>query len=261
MTVGPGLLRGLHGFAALLQLAQFGYAEALVNSTFKDRGFTKLTNPVNDKLNHLGTYQLSQLVPIFSLLSSVNHTWAFFDFKRYLNLVDNEGYNPVKFGEYAVSASLMYWIVSSLSSAVDVKILAFMVLSNLALQFTGYSIEKDVGQGHLGSAMRQEVTGFLIFVAQFSVIWTAFFTSINQSDETEDGDVPAYVYSIIFIITALFVSFGVVSMIYVKKSRKPGVNKVQLFRSIEVAYLALSIVSKSFLMNMVLFGSTRPSLT
>ncbi len=267
-------LKALHGTAALFHLAQFGYAEALVNTKFKDRQGSNLVNVVGSEpgstegplsVKNIGSYDLAQLVPLFSLLSTANHAWSFFDFERYMDYVDNKGYNPVRWAEYSVSASLMVYVVASLSGAIDVKTLSFLVLSNVALQFSGYSIEKDVGTANhsgsrlpMGSAVRQEIVGFLIFLAQLVPIWTAFFTSVSA----EDSEAPSFVWAIVFIITALFLSFGIVSVVYLLKVRRSFKSErfdLASFRTIELAYLVLSFVSKTFLMNMVLFGSVRPS--
>lgn len=265
MDVSDSTLRGMHIGAAVCHLAQFAYAEALVNTVFKDQGEFPIGNPV---LNHpdstIGTYNVAQIVPIFSLLSAVNHTWSFSDFSGYLTWLDR-GYNPVRWMEYSASASLMYWVMGTLSGIVDVKTLVFLALSNVVLQVGGYSIEKDSASAirhddarFYDAAIRQQGMMFLLFAAQMVCIWTAFFTSVAESTEA----VPISVWFIIFIITAFFISFGLLSMAYTRGFNKSSrVLSESHFRRVEVGYIILSFLAKTFLMNMVLFGSVSVPIT
>jgi len=277
MDTSDHVLKVLHGVAALFHFIQFGYSEALVNTIFKDKSTFNLVNSVATRPgevgvlrdNEIGHYQLSQLVPIFSLLSCVNHTWSLFDFKRYTTFVE-QGYNPVRWAEYSISSGLMLWVVASLSGVINIQNLSFLVLSNLALQFTGFSIEKDIGRSirstsesqaeHLyQSGLRQEVIGFCIFAAQMIPIWIAFFTSAAQNED----EMPDFVWAIIFILTAFFISFGVLSIVYLRGANRKlhGVGFKSMrqpdFKIIEIGYLILSFLSKTFLMNIVLFGTAQ----
>lgn len=282
MNVSDYTLRALHIGASVAHLVQFGYGEALVNSIYKDRGFFTLANPVatppgsatSVETNPIATYQLTQLVPIFSLLSTMNHAWSAIDFKNYLSFVDR-GYNPVRWSEYAISAGLMNWVVAQLSGVNDIKTLLFLVSANAALQFTGYSIEKDTGrslqsrnkfeaQNLFQAAGRQQVIGFAVFLSELIPIWIAFFTSLLQTrQDSDDSEIPAFVWAVIFVITALYLVFGIVSLYYFRgadrRETKQGflAFRERNFRLIEVGYLILSLVAKTFLMNITLFGSTQ----
>lgn len=258
-------LKWLHFGAMLLHLGQGSAGEAVVNTVYKDQGFFTPTNTVMvppDKIypNTLPKFQLTQLVPIFSFMSAVNHGWAFADFKRYLTYVD-KGYNPVRWAEYGLSAGLMNVIIASLSGWTDVKGYTFLVLANMGMQYSGYSIEEETGKflrttnpveyrNLRKSAIKQQVMGFMFFASIMAPIWTAFFTSVNTSDEDEDS-APVFVWAIIFIISAFYLSFGLVSLAYTLQWKKPS------FRTIELAYLVLSFTSKTFLANMTLFGAAR----
>lgn len=249
-------LKWTHFGAMLLHLAQGVGGEAVVNTVFQDKGFFPTTNSVAyppDQLvtNQLGDLQVTQLVPVFSLLSSVNHAWAFFDQARYTNYVQ-KGYNPVRWAEYSISAGLMNVVLAALCGWTDVKAYTFLAVANMAMQMTGFSIEQDTAEylrtrnpAMRRSAIKQQVTGFLVFAAILIPIWVAFFTSLSDSSD----DVPTFVWAIIFILSAFYLSFGLVSLAYTLQWRKPS------FRTIELAYLVLSFTSKTFLANMTLFGA------
>jgi len=269
MALGPVtdvLLRALHGSCAGLHLAQGVYGEVLVNTLFAGQARFPLTNSVMNDDHVVGTYNLAQLAPVFSFLSAANHLWAVSDFSGYLQWVDQRGYNPVRWLEYSVSAGLMWYLVAVLSGIVDIKPLVLLVLTNVALQYTGYSIEKDSAaalrqqnEARYEAAQRQHVIGFLIFAAQMVCVWTAFITSVT----TSENNVPWLVWLIMVVITALFLSFGLLSLAYTRGfvgGQKPRLSERD-FRKIEVGYLVLSFVAKTFLMNAVLFGAVnRPDV-
>lgn len=255
-------LRALHGAAAGLHLAQGVYGEVLVNTVFKGRAQFALTNnTVADATRVVSTYNLAQLAPVFSFLSAANHLWAVSDFGGYLHWVDERGYNPVRWLEYSASAGLMYYMVAVMSGVLDLKPLLLLVLSNVALQYTGYSIEKDSAEAirhgnrlSYETAQRQQVIGFLLFVAQMVCIWTAFGTSVT----TSENDVPWLVWLIMAVITALFLAFGLLSLAYTRGFLKHTRTLCERdFRKIEMGYLVLSFVAKTFLMNSVLFGAVQ----
>lgn len=256
------ILTILHGLAASLHGVQAVYSEVLVNTTYKDKPQFQLTNDVSQHDSIIASYDLAQLVPLFSMLSMLNHVWSLSDSSGYRQVL-YQGYNPVRWAEYSVSSSIMTWVIAQLSGITDIKTLTGLMIAGVALQGVGYSVERETAESLLydderlyQSAVRQQIIGFLIFATQFAVIWIAFFTSILASD----SEVPSFVWAIIIIITLLYLSFGVLSVLYMKSAAKTG--GIRDFRKIEMGYIVLSLVSKTFLMNMVLFGSvSRPNPT
>jgi hypothetical protein len=259
----------LHASAAMAHLVQAGYGWTLANTIYKDKGEAVLTNPIttfeNGEVTHrndiIGKYQLTQIVPIFSLLSTVNHAWAVFDKKRYFNYVE-KGYNPTRWMEFSLSAGIMTWIIAQLSGISDIKLLSTLAISNVALQMVGLGVEKEVSRCNnaddsFHSAMLQEIIGFIIFIAIMSPIWTSFFSSIEKSEENP----PDFVYTIIFIITTLYLTFGLLSIAYVRGCKNGSSSFWKLrennFRKVELGYIILSLVSKSLLLNLTLFGTGR----
>ena len=216
-------------------------------------------------------FDIRQLVPIFSFLSSVNHFYSYGNFDKYLEKVDEEGYNPVRWAEYAVSAGVMNVLVSMLSGISDIKVLFNQLVLNIGMQFTGYTSEKLIGQSmiphmrggrstHPASsqvnfvqdmrrqAKQQNMLGFLLFVGILMPIWTSFVTAISESEE----DVPSTIYIIIILITLFYLSFGILNSLYMYWQKLYG-----NFRNVEFGYIILSFTSKAFLTYMTLFGTTR----
>lgn len=235
-------LRATHAAAAVAHGIQSAYGFYLTNVTNADKGYFELKNGETS----LGQYQLGNVVSAFPALSMINHVWSVVDQPRY-NQVLKQGYNPVRWGEYSISAGLMYWVIAQLCGITDIKVLSMLAVSNVALQEIGYSIEKDVALGNTGSAMRQEFAGFITFVATWIPLFVGFFTALQEAK----GDVPSVIYSIVFILFALMLCFGVWSVLY-------AVHRIKSFETVEKGYLVLSFVSKSLLTNLTLFGALRP---
>jgi hypothetical protein len=254
MSISDTTLKILHGTAGSFHLIQAIYAESLVNTIFKNNGQFPITNPIGQEINYIGSFQLTQLVPFFPLLSSLNHFWALIDFKRYIHFVET-GYNPIRWIEYSLSASIMTFIIAMLSGISDIKTLIGLVIANIGMQFIGYSVEKDTSvtlttknKAMYETTLREQISGFIILILTFAVIGVSFVTNVVQDE------VPGFVWSIIFIIFALYLVFGILSFMYTQ-SGNPEKHSSLNFRKVEVGYIVLSFISKTFLTNMVLFGS------
>lgn len=240
--------RLLHGLAALAHGTQSTYGFVLTNQVYPEKGKVFLSNPVarfekqEEAPTPFAEYRLGNLVSAFPALSTINHLWSVLDKPGY-DKVLKQGYNPVRWGEYSVSAGIMFWTISQLTGIRDVKILFPLLLGNAALQYTGYSIEKDVGQKRFESANRQQVSGFVLFLALWIPLFVAFFTAIERSA----NKVPPEVYAIIFVLFSLMLCFGILSLLY-------STQRITDFRKIETGYLVLSFVSKTLLTNLTLFG-------
>jgi uncharacterized membrane protein len=169
--------------------------------------------------------------------------WSLVDRSGY-DRVLKQGYNPVRWAEYSLSAGLMYVVIAQLCGINDIKPLGMLVLSNAALQYSGYAIECDIADQHQASAKRGEIIGFTIFVSTWLPLFVAFFTSLHQTPD----DISGVLYSIVFILFGLMLCFGVVSVLHQR-------GRIQRFETVEKSYLVLSLVSKTLLTNMTLFGA------
>ena len=186
------LYRLPHLGAAILHGTQSGYSFALANTTYKDQGFFKVTNHVyrpvrggiiQNNTDVVGEFRLANMVAIFPLLSMINHLWAVIDFKRYEKMVTFTQTNPVRWIEYAVSASLMFMVISILSSQSDIKSLAAICLGNVAMQYIGYMIERQMASCYCkADAKHLEIIGFIVFAAIWTPIACSFFTSLLNSE-------------------------------------------------------------------------------
>lgn len=210
--------------------------------------------------------QLGNIISCFPALSMLNHLWAVFQFKNYLQWVDEKKTNPVRWAEYSVSAGLMTLVIAMLSGEADIKSILQLLFTNVVMQQCGGLIEEDVAEarrsGSSGNrfhqarrrAMTHEILGFILFFSIWITLFTSFFTSVNkvQNDTSlSSNKIPDIIYAIIFVLLFFFLLFGMVSCAQVYGLYNPK-SKLALtdFRKVELLYLILSFSSKSALFGM-----------
>lgn len=251
-------LLNAHLGAGIFHLAQAAFGTYWLLGPQKDEGFWQLTNSLGITRNPgapqrpLGDpWRLSLLVPAFSALSSVNHLYSYSRPKEYKQILTQKA-NPVRWLEYGFSAGLMLVVIAVLSGVDDIKPLLILIISNFALQMTGYNVERDIAAGNKGSANRQNIQGFILFMAMWAAILTGFITNVASDDagdnSTFDERPGAEVYTIVFGLFILFIMFGVLSSLY-------SSSKIKSFKQVELGYIVLSFVAKTLLANLTLFGS------
>jgi Heliorhodopsin len=285
MDISDKTLKTVHIIAGIFHLIQAGYGFVLTQTSLKDQSSFNVANPVATSpgitngdvttQNKLFTYDMASIAPIFSLMSCANHIFAITKWNTTYKAYLQRGYDPYKWAEYAVSNLLMVYIITALSGVVDIKLLAVVALLNIVLQYTGYTSEKAAGRAIYSDASLEDVyydvaiqmqsIGYMVFFIQCGAFMSAFFTSVLTSDSGESGDsqVPTLIYLIIFIIVFLYSLFGLLNSMYVngadpsKLEDQVGFRYFRLrdFRRVSLYYVILSLVAKSFLLNMILFGS------
>lgn len=184
---------------------------------------------------HIYEYNLGWLLPVFPILSSLNHTIAVFHPEMDLNYY--------RWIEYSVSAGVMLWLVASLSGVVEIRSLVSIAILNAALQYIGYLIEKSKLEKNSAQAKKYFQIGLAIHTAIWTQIFISFYTLLSYSDKK----IPPMVYSIIIVMFSLFSSFGVWAGLW-------AYDKIKSYSVLETGYIMLSLVSKSILIYLVYFG-------
>lgn len=246
----------------------------LTSTIFEDKGFVNLTNNTGlgrpssepkeiiieeeEEDNIIATYQLPYLVSVFPLLSMINHVYSYTMWDEYNNTILKQEYNPVRWGEYSISAGVMLWIIGQLSSISDVGTLIPLTLANVPLQGLGYLGEKQIGEADTVLTPEQETNvyatqmiGFSVFALSWITIFINFFTVIAKSE----SDVPDSIYIIIIAMFILFLMFGVLSVMNMRR-KIAGTEKLKTssYRNTEMGYIILSLVSKTLLFTLTFSG-------
>lgn len=211
-------------------------------AALESKGYWGIRLFVYGELVFSRSYLLSPLVPMFHLLSAIAHALTLFYWEDYTRAIDNDWAWVLRWREYAISASIMTWIIATLSGADSLLVLLCLVALNVCLQITG-----EVGELRCREVDYNAwfVFGCLIHCTIWAVIFTSFFSAIDRAEQS----VPIVVYAIAPVMFVLHSLFGVVHMahLYYRATRI----------KVELMYATLSFMSKATLGIMVLAGALR----
>lgn len=154
--------------------------------------------------------------------------------------------NPLRWLEYSITASLMTWVLLQLSGVTNVfTLIVCGPIANIALQIQGHLQEKLKGTSYMPT-----VAGWLIFLGQWTVILSYFFTAVTSPRPLDAEQVPWFVFSIIIGLFFFFCAFGLVQLAHILEY--PRFMKSAYAQ--DIAYLILSFTSKLFLTWNLLIG-------
>jgi hypothetical protein len=202
--------------------------------------------------------EIMWLLPIFCGLSMLHHVLAAFhgwgDTETYICLDSSPAGShwraELRWTEYTVSAACMTWMIAVMSGQRDLAVLASLSLLNIVLQSQGYLLDyiMDVVGSHLAKTVLRIIfaQAWAVHIATWSIIISAFHSSLYHASEK----VPDLVYAIVYVLFTFYNLFGLVPLL-----RAEGC--VEKRHTYEVAYILLSITSKSCLAWMVYGGATR----
>lgn len=191
------------------------------------------------------------LVAVFLLLSAIAH--ALISLPNKLNDKYNkdlkEGINQFRWFEYALSSSVMIVLIATLFGIYDIASLILIFVVNASMNLFGLVMEQ------LNSKRAKEgkvnwgpfVWGSFAGLAPWVAILLYMFGNGNFSE------VPWFVWA---IVGTYFVAFNTFPVNMVLQYKKVGKWKDYLYG--ERTYIVLSLVAKSILAWLVLFGAMQP---
>jgi hypothetical protein len=187
----------------------------------------------------------------FLLLSGIFHFLIAGPFKNKYRAGLRVGINQFRWYEYALTSSLMIVLISSLFGVRDIAVFALIALSNAAMNFFGLDMELlNQGESKVGKKVNwlPFIFGTIIGLAPWVAI--AFYIGVNPYLD----DVPGFVWAILVTYFVAFNTFPV-NMIL----QYLGVGKFKDYLHGEKGYIILSLVAKTLLTWLVLFGAFQPS--
>ena len=143
-----------------------------------------------------------------------------------------ENHNPLRFIEYAFSASVMLIAIALLNGVTDINLIVSIGVLNASCQLCGLAVEYVE---NINIKWLLHLTGWIQFCCAYGIIAHAFFKSINASDMGP----PEFVYVIVIVIFILFSSFGFVQLLELCINVNPYTK--------EKTYVILSLTAKLFL--------------
>jgi hypothetical protein len=187
----------------------------------------------------------------FLLLSAIFHFLIAFPFKKKYRAGLRVGINQFRWYEYALSSSLMIVLISALFGVRDVAVFALIALSNAAMNLFGLDMELlNQGESKVGKKVNwlPFIFGTIIGLAPWLAI--AFYIGVNPNLDA----VPVFVWAILATYFIAFNTFPINMLL-----QYLGVGKFKDYLHGERGYIVLSLVAKTILTWLVLFGAFQPS--
>lgn len=190
------------------------------------------------------------LVASFLLISAVAH--ALISIPRKLNDIYNadleKGINKFRWFEYAISSSVMIVLISTLFGIYDIASLILIFIVNASMNLFGLVMEQlNTGKAKENVNWGPFVWGSIAGIAPWIAILIYMFGTGNFDM------VPWFVWA---IVGTYFVAFNTFPVNMILQYKKVGKWKKYIYG--ERTFIVLSLVAKSLLAWLVLFGAMQP---
>jgi hypothetical protein len=195
------------------------------------------------------------LTASFLLLSALFHFLIAYPFKQKYREGLRVGINQYRWYEYALSSSLMIVLISSLFGVRDIAVFVLIALSNAAMNLFGLDMELlNAGESKVGKKVNwlPFIFGSVIGLAP----WFAIAAYILANPALYDPALPQPPGFVWAILATYFIAFNTfpVNMLL----QYLGVGKFKDYLYGERGYIVLSLVAKTILTWLVLFGAFQP---
>lgn len=208
-------------------------------------------NPVTQSLE-LASKKLFELpfgvfVSMFLLVSAAAHFVIVLNSKKYVKDLA-KGINQFRWFEYAISSSIMICLIATLFGVYDIATLVLIFSANAGMNLFGLVMEQlNSGSDKKNVNWGPFIWGSIVGLAPWIAILMYMFGTGNFDM------VPWFVWA---IIGAYFVAFNTFPINMILQYKKVGKWKDYLYG--ERVYIVLSLVAKSVLAWLVLFGAMQP---
>lgn len=208
--------------------------------------------PFSTVVKSLGFYQIAWVELSFPLITCIFHAIiAFFPRvnKRYAYDAIVKEKNWIRWVEYSISASPMTWVIMQVVGVTNIMTLVVVgIIGNVALQYQGFLMEDlntpDEVKRRKGKVdWNPTIVGWIIFMGQWLIILTYFFSAVGSPRPPGSEGVPLFVW---FIGVGLFFQFAAFGFIQLLHYLRWPVFLATGY-GYEIAMVALSFVSKFFL--------------
>lgn len=209
-------------------------------------------------LSSYGGVALIALLVAFTFITAVVHSmYAGGAFDYYSRV--SRGNNSMRWYEYAVTASIMIFVIALTSGTFDLYAQIFVVVCTFGLMMLGDVVEKCLIKNDKDSRSNVVVTtiiGWALMLTVFGVIVNSFANYNNKLKESGEAGAPDFVYAIVIVMFVLYATFGFIQMYDISKRFKKNASfdAAKHGSSVEMAYTANSMLSKLLLVG-ILLGS------
>jgi len=166
-----------------------------------------------------------------------------------------QGWNPFRWFEYAVSASIMSVLIGLADGVRDSSTLILLAGVTAAMQFNGFTVEsllrgkQKLSANAVTGIQGSTVSGWILFVILWSVLIYSFLTLKHDVDTLYSGEtgpdnkpiqVPSWIIFVVLFQLVYYASFGIVQFKHIQKRLKGPYD----YLSTESSYIWLSYFAK-----------------
>lgn len=215
----PHPLQRDHRLLAVLHLGQAAATAALaatLSQTYK--------STIYFKDDELFTVPVTALIPAFFGISGLGHVWAGFRANLYRRMARFKC--PERWGEYALSASLMSVIIALLCRIDEVVLLAGIMVLQMVVMAWGYVIERDLAkiarsQEKYTPEMAAEdgKPSELFWIASVAelLIWGTTLIYYADAVVGSDNSVPWFVHAVVATLLVCYTAYPIFMFWYQRK--------------------------------------------
>ena len=206
------------------------------------------TNALELASKPLFTLPFGILVACFLFISALAHLIIYLSGEKYLNGI-RAGINPYRWFEYALSSSIMIVLISTLFGIYDIASLVLIFVVNASMNLFGLVMEQlNSGAEKNNVKWGPFIWGSIAGLAPWAAILLYLFGTGNLDM------VPWFVWA---IVATYFVAFNTFPINMILQYKRVGKWADYVYG--ERVYIILSLVAKSLLAWLVLFGAMQPS--
>lgn len=209
--------------------------------------FNTTTRSLEPAVKELFELPFGYMVASFLLISAIAHALIALNSKKYFAGL-KQGVNKFRWFEYALSSSVMIVLIATLFGIYDIASLILIFVVNAAMNFFGLDMELlNAGEKKRSVNWGPFIWGSIAGIAPWIAILLYMFGTGNFDM------VPWFVWAIVGTYFVAFNTFPVNMILQYK-----GVGKWKDYLYGERIYIILSLVAKSILVWLVLFGAMQP---
>ena len=194
------------------------------------------------------------MLVLFTLITGLVHILAYGkSSEQYRSDVDR-GNNWIRWAEYSITATIMLVVIALVSGTGSTDTLIMVATASLCCMICGFLSEATARTDPRVSKLATLV-GWLLLISSFGVILRRFGSIFQQAQTTGSDGPPSFVWAIIGSMTALYLSFGVIHLVHMRKQwNTTEPVPVEFHRRIERAYTIASVTAKILLVTLLASG-------
>jgi hypothetical protein len=209
--------------------------------------FNPVTKSLESASKEIFTLPFGILVACFLLISAVAHGLIVLMSEKYFQDL-GKGINKFRWFEYALSSSIMIVLIATLFGIYDIASLTLIFIVNASMNLFGLVMEQlNSGTEKTKVNWGPFIWGSIAGIAPWIAILLYMFGTGNF------GQIPWFVWAIVGTYFVAFNTFPINMILQYKR-----IGKWANYYYGERTYIVLSLVAKSLLAWLVLFGAMQP---